>query len=593
MRRSIALLAAAILVVAFTLPAFAWEFEMKGVYENRFRYFGRTGTTDLFGESTLQEGQFQPVLGDAVGYVGFAGPRYYNLGDPAAAFMDSSNTGSGGSAAGHVIARGGFSTWGSEAFYNDSRLALEPTIRVNKAIRVHGVYNVGGMRHKYMQASMGTTYTNGDGPGVVPTERYYMSQTSMNAYDGTLATWEQFRATITFPFGIWSIGLKDFPFGLGASLGYNTRAEAFLMVVPYGPFRFLYGAWLGRGRFLESWNTVPDKDTKNDIFQGMLMTYDCGDLNIGAGAIYRFFHRNQGAQRHAVRAGVATAQQQAFDDSTWINLMYFKYFNGRFFANAEYAWLNLDRYPSNAQLGVATAAGSRLSVEAHHAFAEMGVTVGPLRTMLAWAWAPGNPLNDGNATKAYFPWAINYQAMEPYEWLMFNTYGGGNDGGWNAAHVTFVADDHGMMADAWALAARMDYAVASNLNVWASYIWAHRVETAGFFVGGKNCTGGVLAGATAATQVAAATSPVLAQYGGSTPFVPDGFLGNEFGAGVDWKLLEGLTMNFRYAWWQPGPWFDYAYRAVGVNPAGAVTGDCLIKGRDPIQAFEGKVVIEF
>ena len=34
-------------------------------------------------------------------------------------------------------------------------------------------------------------------------------------------------------------------------------------------------------------------------------------------------------------------------------------------------------------------------------------------------------------TKVYRSWAMNYQAMEPYEFLMFNTYGGGNNGGWS------------------------------------------------------------------------------------------------------------------------------------------------------------------
>jgi hypothetical protein len=74
--------------------------------------------------------------------------------------------------------------------------------------------------------------------------------------------------------------------------------------------------------------------------------------------------------------------------------------------------------------------------------------------------------------------------------------------------------------------------------------------------------------------------------------VPDGFIGWESDAGVDWKLLEGMTAKFRYAYWQPGSWYDYAYQSIGmVN--GAVVPSAIVKGRDPIQAFEGKIVVEF
>ena len=47
--------------------------------------------------------------------------------------------------------RGGFSTWDSDAMWSDSRLTIQPEIRVNQAVRVHGVYTVGGYRNKYFQ----------------------------------------------------------------------------------------------------------------------------------------------------------------------------------------------------------------------------------------------------------------------------------------------------------------------------------------------------------------------------------------------------------------------------------------------------------
>jgi hypothetical protein len=74
--------------------------------------------------------------------------------------------------------------------------------------------------------------------------------------------------------------------------------------------------------------------------------------------------------------------------------------------------------------------------------------------------------------------------------------------------------------------------------------------------------------------------------------VDDGFIGWEANVGVAWKLLEGLNMFVRYAYWQPGEWFDQAYQAVGMR-AGAPVTDALIRGRDAIHAVNGTFTINF
>lgn len=596
MKRFLTVMLAGLLVLAVIAPALAWEFAMKGEYENRLRYFGRMGDDDLFGKASYQDA-------GAGTFIGFAGPNIYGTGNIAPVVADMS----GGAGApplqspAMVITRGGFSRWGSDAFYNDSKLTIQPEIRINQAIRVHGVYNIGGMRNKYRQTG---TNVFGDGVGAAPLERYYMSQSSMNAYDGTFGTWEQFRATMQTPWCIFSIGLKDFPLGTGATLGYNTRAEAFLAVVPYGPLRFLYGIWLARGRFLESWQTVPDADTKNNFFQGAIFTYDMGSFSAGGAAIYRHMHQKTGAlpspANYSAGTGsaapynpgaAAVGPQQARDDSTFIGLAFLKYFNGKFFANAEYAWITVDRhYPISglqvAGIAAANMGGRSLNLEGYHWFSEIGVLSGPTKVALMYGLVSGRVLNNGNARKVYTAWTMNNQAMEPYEFLMFNTYAGGNNGGWGGLDVTFAADDHGQMSDAYCFAGRADYAVASNLNIWGSYIWAHRLERAGFLNGGVRDIGDGAAGGVA-------PGTLLNAYGGVTPYCPDGYLGWEAGAGVDWKLLEGLNLKVRYAYWQPGDWFDYAYQALP-GPIGAGQGNWyLMKGRSPINAIEGKMVVEF
>ncbi len=121
--------------------------------------------------------------------------------------------------------------------------------------------------------------------------------------------------------------------------------------------------------------------------------------------------------------------------------------------NAEYAWGTLDRYAIGRGSGLGFASYANASIIGmpaglrtpqfaviQHAFAELGVMAGPSRTTLMWAWALARNLNGGpvttfqqdsfgagavgvptgsfNTTSSGI-WAINYQAMDPYNTLMF------------------------------------------------------------------------------------------------------------------------------------------------------------------------------
>jgi hypothetical protein len=464
---------------------------------------------------------------------------------------------------------------------------MRPTIRVNKAIRVHGVYNIGGYRHKYAQRAFYNTYDTVPGgfvglgeripvnptAGVPPFENYYQSQTSQNAEDtAAIGSWEQFRATITIPWGIFSIGVKNFPFGTGISFGHNVRAEAWLTVVPYGPFRLMHGIWLSRG--VDSWPSVPDSDLKRDHFQGALFTYRNGPLEIFGGVVVSNWHSDPGP---APLGGAADLAFVLYDAG-------FKYNNGRFFCNGEYAWYDFDIYRIGA---------SPIYREAYHLMVETGAVMGPMKLSLVWFQASGGVINDGNPTKQYVPWAINSQAMEPYSWLMFDIYGGGNQ----TYDGVFISDGRGMLSDGYAFAGRIDYAAASNLNCWFSYIWAHRLEEYGTHFGQYNSVGLNSALGPGTNQAA------FAGYAGRA-FVPvgpapygyatDGFIGWEGQAGVNWKLLEGMTASFKYSYWEPGDWFREAYQAVNIPTfGGPPVADMYLMSRDAIHAFEGSLLIEF
>jgi len=572
-----------LLVLAVAVPALAWEFSMTGQYEYRFKYFARMGNSDLFGLAPVQD----QGLGT---FVGFAGPNIWGTG---AVVNPPSNT--SGTVA---ITRGGFSRWGSDAHYSDNRLTLYPEIRVNPAIRVHGVYTIGGYRNKYAQYATGV--------GFPPFERNYMEGVSNNAYDTAgIGSWEQFRVTAQTPIGIFSYGVKDFPFGTGATLANNTRTEAFVTVVPYGPFSFIHGIWLSQGAAMDGFNESPDAGRKNSLFQGFFWLYNAADLQVGGGWIGRNHHLGRG-DLVFVTPGLANRNDPAFDNGllvatdTALNfwLAHLKYNNGRFLANAEYSFVTVDTYKtlnlaSGTAVSVQTPSPTHLLFQ--HAFAEAGFLCGPAKTTFVWAWAPGRNLKNpadtspGTLTTNSQPYPINYQAMEPYNTLMFHTFAGGN----NQFNWLFGADGTGCMGDAWALGTRLDYAVASNLNVWGTYLWAERLERDGYLAG--QFGGFTAADGVPASAIVAAGSTFRGGNGrGSTtlsdPFASSRFLGWEANAGVDWKLLEGMTMHFKYAYWQPGDWFEWAYQAaVPFGTSATVTP----LGKNAIQSVQGSFLVDF
>ena len=617
---------ATLLVVVFVAPAFAWEFSMTGEFEWRQQYFSRTGNRDLFGDANAQEntlltsnyGVVPAVTGTATitsvgeaaftggaaarqAWVGFSGPNIYGTGWINPDIIVGAGTYAGQNqgrpiigptapAAGVQITRGGFSRWGCDAWISDQRLTFNPVITVNKAIRVHGVYTVGGLRNKFAQR-------NYDAQGQVavgapPFERFYMHHSSDAAYNtAAIGSWEQVRATIQLPIATFSYGVKDFPFGTGMQFSYADRTDSFLAVVPYGPFRFLFAVWPGQDSLvpgLNNFDTNPDRDTRNDYRYGPLATYENGPLWLGAGGILTHKHVHP---RNAVIISTVANGPGGADIMSRLWEVGFKYNNGRFFLNGDAATVMVE----------ATRIGNTPQFAYNNKyFIEGGAMFGPTKISLMTAWASGNTANSGNVTYGNLNISdVGYPVLQPYSFLMFPTYAGGNN--------RFHNDGTGQMGDAYCFAGRIDYAAAANLNLFGTYIWASRVEQNGYRAGTffATSTGTNAAYASTATPAGAyniGTSDVKAQTlkvnqgagwgANANPFVDDSYIGWEAQAGFDWKLLESFTMNMAYSYWQPGPWFDQAYQVFSATPMGQ-TGNGLMQGRDAIQSIKGALVINF
>ena len=212
----------------------------------------------------------------------------------------------------------------------------------------------------------------------------------------------------------------------------------------------------------------------------------------------------------------------------------------------------------------------------------------------------------------------NCQLFLPYSLLMSYQYGAGL----NAVN----RNGEGYMTDANSYGARLDYAVAANLNMYGTFFYADRVS-GGWPIGiltpvadGTNGGGRVLLlgqGAVAAAGFAGTPAPQNSLPAGA-PNIPDNSLGWEVTLGADWKLLEGLTLRMRGAYWEVGDWFKWA--CVDKSVASALIGTTTIspistaagaytalnsggafgtwainptKAIDPIWMFQGIMVVDF
>ncbi|MEW6350876.1 MAG: hypothetical protein AB1646_17600 [Thermodesulfobacteriota bacterium] len=584
-------------VITAVSAADAWEFRMRGEYEFRARYFSRTGNQDLFGDARSQQ-----ALG-AGGFIGFAGPSYYMVGALQPAARSDALRGT------VQITRGGFSRRGDKARIGDTKLTLYPAIHVNSAVSVLAALNFGGFRHKFAMSRFdGQFVPYGGGvlrynlmPGVPPYERYYMFGSSDGGYNtASLLSVDQLKAIVVMPMLTLAVGVKNFPIGTGATYGRNTREESVYMVAPYGPLSFHYYLFVTQPsgerfppEFLnvigipDRWETSGDVDLASLIFQGFFAQYHAANVEIGLGG---FFHADS-------IPGPAALSERSWKQQ-WTQLLgWMKYHNGRLFFNGEVALEDAELVSRHGPSPL------RYDLTGYHSFVETGVVLGAGKLSLMWAQASGRDLGlDDNTRSTSYVVPINYQALEPYNYLMFHTYAGGNN--------QFNRDGTGEMGDALALAVRGDYAAAANLNIFGSLMWAKRLERQGYFAGAFGTADSYrLAGVPPGTApkdygygTPGNTTGLQAQQwkaansgspaAGLNPYVEDGSLGWEAVLGLSWQILEGVTWNARFSRWQPGPWFDQAYKAFTASAPGR-DGNGLLIGRDPIIACHVDMGIDF
>ena len=151
---------------------------------------------------------------------------------------------------------------------------------------------------------------------------------------------------------------------------------------------------------------------------------------------------------------------------------YVKYYDGRFFFNAEVVYDDYClRHLYNAHVPDAQdGRGSRFStdyIESLRYATEFGVVAGPAMISFFYANLPGADRRDGVLIhkQAFLP-KTGYNVFVPYTYLLGYAYGAGIG--------AFDLNEYGYLNDAIVKAVRLDFAAAANMNLYFTFLKADR-----------------------------------------------------------------------------------------------------------------------
>ncbi|MGO8878387.1 MAG: hypothetical protein ACLQMS_02600, partial [Desulfomonilaceae bacterium] len=547
----------AVLIGLMLTPAHAWEFNLTGTFAWTHEWYNQQGTKGFFGNYNV----------DAA-----------NQGTANLNFWDGQQFDTN------------FVT-GANAASSYFQIDFDPVFKINPGVRWYGHYRIASWGDP-----VNSRYITESAPGI----RAAISE----------GQWTQFWVTANMPWGVLGVGKR--PWKFGTALQYDgsdsLTTESISLTVPYGPFDIgiAYYPFRFAGRSGILGNTTPlntpaysdpydlpgyvDPDDitnkpsgqyysradrsgsfSNDFL--VYLNYSNGPVSAGVLGAYGSYHIGPEAN---LRGPVSLLPLIVpLDADLFHGTVYEKYNNGRFFLNSELAWLYwTDRFGAdprngNGPMPVPPPIGApqfpygppqTRYIEQLRAAIETGLICGPAKLSFLSVWTPGPDRRNGayiDRQPAAFVRHPNYDArlgnyslVIPYAYLFTYNYGSGLN--------AYNLNKDGYLRDAFVLAGRLDYAVASNLNLFGTFFWAQRTSV-GYEWG---CLRPQIDDdthlATGNIDFSRVTPGSYMSQNPNTPNITDRSLGYEIDLGFNWKLLEAWQFGMTASYWAPGNWFGYA-----------------------------------
>ena len=552
MRRVCLVVALSVLLVS---QAGAWEFSLTGIYTWEYYQFSQLGDKGFFGPYNQDNSSVKDTVRLAA--------RNGWLGHEITAPTLVSNQYD-------MVATG------SDVAANYMFTLFYPKVKVNQALSLQGTYRIG---------SWNPLNQSDAAYGQLNTSRYLNSQTTGLGSSFSPGYWESWYAVANLPWGSVTLGKSPNTIGLGVIIdSLENTAEAVVLAIPFGPFSVVaqYYPW-GPGRpVADAASNYPlptDRSAEAQPHLAAGLFYNAGKIKSETYIEYSNGHKGPESFIYQPTAGApyfpTTYPVFATDDSLFFGFSNLKYFDGRFFFNTEVGFyqefFRQNGLSLNQVSGVYIKPQTR-DWELWAGMIECGAVAGPAKLSFLWAYYPGPDRRGGKLIDRQ-PTIVpilspngGVNMYSPYSLLLGYNYGSGNNS------IT-RSSNHGYITDASTYGVRLDYALAANLNVYATFLYANRVSQ-GYGRGWIRPNPGT------GSETAPITIPTM-EYGNSgastnnplngnlvdlsfasgltgAPNILERDLGYEIGGGFDWKLIEGYTLTARVAYWKPGDWFKYA-----------------------------------